>query len=151
VTASLRLIDRTSLLAATGEAGGAAVTPGFTARAMADHVLAELDDASGITLVIDDLHEITSADSRAALAHLLTNLPAEVHAILATRHDPRLAAISLDGHPDPERFVAEFSGSDRAVAEYLLGEMLDRRPEEVRRLLLCTSLLDRVNGELPTC
>ena len=60
----------------------------------------------------------------------------------------RLAAISLAGHPDPERFVAEFSGSDRTVAEYLLAEMLDRQPDEVQQLLLRTSLLDRVNGEL---
>jgi LuxR family transcriptional regulator, maltose regulon positive regulatory protein len=34
----------------------------------------------------------------------------------------RLAVISLAGHPDPERFVAEFSGSDRTVAEYLVAE-----------------------------
>jgi LuxR family maltose regulon positive regulatory protein len=60
----------------------------------------------------------------------------------------RLAAISLAGHPDPERFVAEFSGSDRVVAEYLLAEMLDRQAAEVQDLLLRTSLLDRVNGEL---
>ena len=60
----------------------------------------------------------------------------------------RLAAISLAGHPDPERFVAEFSGSDRAVAEYLIPEMLERQPEDVQRLLLRTSILDRVNGEL---
>ena len=60
----------------------------------------------------------------------------------------RLAAISLAGHPDPERFVAEFSGSDRTVAEYLLAEMLDRQPPEVQDLLLRTCLLDRVNGEL---
>jgi len=60
----------------------------------------------------------------------------------------RLAAISLAGHPDPERFVAEFSGSDRTVAEYLLAEMLDRQPDDVRQLLLRTCLLDRVNGEL---
>jgi LuxR family transcriptional regulator, maltose regulon positive regulatory protein len=60
----------------------------------------------------------------------------------------RLAAISLAGHPDPERFVAEFSGSDRTVAEYLIAEMLDRQPDDVQQLLLRTSLLDRVNGEL---
>ena len=60
----------------------------------------------------------------------------------------RLAAISLAGHPDPERFVTEFSGSDRTVAEYLLAEMLDRQPPDVQDLLLRTSLLDRVNGEL---
>jgi len=60
----------------------------------------------------------------------------------------RLAALSLAGHPDPERFVAEFSGTDRTIAEYLLAEMLDRQPGEVQDLLLRTSLLDRVNGEL---
>jgi LuxR family maltose regulon positive regulatory protein len=60
----------------------------------------------------------------------------------------RLAALSLAGHPDPQRFVAEFSGSDRMVAEYLIAEMLERQPAEVQDLLLRTSLLDRVNGEL---
>ncbi len=56
--------------------------------------------------------------------------------------------LSLAGHPDPERFVAEFSGTNRAVAEYLIGEMLDRQPGDVQDLLLRTCLLDRVNGEL---
>ena len=60
----------------------------------------------------------------------------------------RLAALSLASHPDPKRFVAEFSGSERTVAEYLLAEMLERQLGDVQDLLLRTSLLDRVNGEL---
>ena len=60
----------------------------------------------------------------------------------------RLAALALAGHPDPERFAAEFSGTERTVAEYLLAEVLDRQSEPVRRLLLRTSILERVNGEL---
>jgi len=60
----------------------------------------------------------------------------------------RLAALSLAGHPDPGRFAAEFSGTERTVAEYLLAEVLDRQSEQVRRLLLRTSVLGRVNGEL---
>ncbi|HTU05218.1 MAG TPA: AAA family ATPase, partial [Trebonia sp.] len=60
----------------------------------------------------------------------------------------RLAALSLAGHPDPARFAIEFSGSERTVAEYLLAEVLDRQPAAVRRLLLRTSILERVNGEL---
>ena len=60
----------------------------------------------------------------------------------------RLAALALAGHPDPARFAAEFSGSERTVAEYLLAEVLDRQSEPVRRLLLRTSVLERVNGEL---
>ncbi len=60
----------------------------------------------------------------------------------------RLAALSLAGHPDPERFAAEFSGSERTVADYLLAEVLERQPEPIRALLLRTSVLDRVNGRL---
>jgi LuxR family transcriptional regulator, maltose regulon positive regulatory protein len=60
----------------------------------------------------------------------------------------RLAALSLAGHPDPGRFAAGFSGTERTVAEYLLAEVLDRQTDRVRRLLLRTSVLERVNGEL---
>ena len=60
----------------------------------------------------------------------------------------RLAALSLAGHPDPGRLAAEFSGTERTVAEYLLAEVLDRQTEQVRRLLLRTSILEQVNGEL---
>ena len=174
---------------------------------MVDRVLSELKDHGGrIVLVIDDLHELNSPEALALLTRLLTGLPVNAHAVLATRHDLplrlhqlrlagelaeirgadlrfteresrellgtsgitlseasaallhqrtegwaaglRLAVISLAGHPDPERFVAEFSGSDRTVAEYLVAEMLERQPGQVQDLLLRTSLLDRVNGEL---
>jgi LuxR family transcriptional regulator, maltose regulon positive regulatory protein len=60
----------------------------------------------------------------------------------------RLAAISLAGHPEPERFVHDFSGSERSVAGYLMAEVLERQPAEVRELLLRTSVLDRVTGRL---
>ena len=60
----------------------------------------------------------------------------------------RLAALSLAGRTDPERFVAEFSGSERTVADYLFAEVLERQPEPVRQLLLRTSILERVNGAL---
>jgi LuxR family maltose regulon positive regulatory protein len=199
-----------SLLDAIRHACGAerpAVTPDFNASTMVDRVLAELADApDGVTLIIDDLHELNSPEALAHLTRLLTSLPPRVHAILATRHDVRLrlhqlrlagdlaelrapdlrfsepetrelleasgialstagatllhqrtegwaaglrlAVLSLSGHPDPERFVTEFSGSDRTIAEYLIAEMLDRQPADVQDLLLRTALLDRVNGEL---
>ena len=89
----------------------------------------ELLEASGITL----------SEAGAALLHQRTE---------GWAAGLRLAALSLTDHPAPEQFVAEFSGTDRTVAEYLLAEMLDRQPGEVQDLLLRTSLLDRVNGEL---
>ena len=60
----------------------------------------------------------------------------------------RLAVSCLAGHPDGERFVTEFSGSERTVAAYLLAEVLERQPAEVRDLLLRTSIVDRVSGPL---
>jgi LuxR family transcriptional regulator, maltose regulon positive regulatory protein len=92
-------------------------------------------------------------ETRELLAAAGIALPGHVTALLHQRTEGwaaglRLAVLSLSGHPDPERFVAEFSGSDRTVAEYLVAEMLERQPTEVQGLLLRTSLLDRVNGEL---
>ena len=60
----------------------------------------------------------------------------------------RLAAMSLASDPDPERLAARFSGRERAVAEYLLAEVLEHQPAEVTRLLLRTSILERVSGPL---
>jgi LuxR family transcriptional regulator, maltose regulon positive regulatory protein len=60
----------------------------------------------------------------------------------------RLAALSLPGQEDPKRFAAEFSGSTRIVAEYLVDEVLDQLQDDVRQLLLRTSVLERVNGPL---
>jgi LuxR family transcriptional regulator, maltose regulon positive regulatory protein len=95
----------------------------------------------------------TEQETRELLATAGIALPEPVVALLHQRTEGwaaglRLAALSLAGHPDPERFVAQFSGSDRMVAEYLTAEMLERQPADVQDLLLRTSLLGRVNGEL---
>jgi LuxR family transcriptional regulator, maltose regulon positive regulatory protein len=68
-----------------------AASPDLNGRAMADRLLGELADArDDITLVIDDLHELTSPGALAQLTRLLANLPGDVRAILSTRHDLRL-------------------------------------------------------------
>jgi LuxR family maltose regulon positive regulatory protein len=106
------------------------------------------------------LTEIRMADLRFSLAEARAlfgasgvELPEQALARLHARTEGwaaglRLAALSLAGHPDPERFAAEFSGTERTVAEFLLAEVLDRQSEQVRRLLLRTSVLDRVSGPL---
>src|SRR5260370_13450908 len=82
--------------ATTGWGDPPPATPEFNAPAMAGRVLSELADARGdITLVIDDLHELTSPDTLAQLARLLSNLPPQGHAILTTRHDVRLGLHQL--------------------------------------------------------
>ena len=107
-----------------------------------------------------DLTEIRAEDlrfsideSRALFESAGVQLSESGVALLAERTEGwaaglRLAALSLAGHHDPERFAAAFAGSERTVAEYLLAEVLDRQPERVRRLLLRTSVLERVSGPL---
>ena len=181
--------------------------PDLDGWAVVERLLKDLTPlADRLWLVIDDMHELRSAEALAQLELLVMRAPPELRFVLATRHDLRLglhrlrlegelseirtadlqftqaearelltaagvalpepalamlheraegwaaglrlAALSLAGHEDPERFAAEFSGSERTVADYLLAEVLERQPDEVRRLLLRTSVLERVSGPL---
>ncbi|WP_239075669.1 LuxR C-terminal-related transcriptional regulator [Planosporangium flavigriseum] len=60
----------------------------------------------------------------------------------------RLAALAMREHPDPPRFVDQFSGVQPGIAEYLTGEVLADLSAEIRYALLCTSVLERVCGGL---
>jgi LuxR family transcriptional regulator, maltose regulon positive regulatory protein len=181
--------------------------PDLDGWAVVERLLKDLAPLPGrLWLVLDDVHELGSADARRQLELLLMRGPPELRFVLATRHDLRLglhrlrlegelteiraahlrfsraearelfaaagvelpepalgmlhertegwaaglrlAALSLARHPDPARFAAEFSGSERTVSDYLLAEVLERLSGEVRRLLLRTSILEQVNGEL---
>jgi LuxR family maltose regulon positive regulatory protein len=59
----------------------------------------------------------------------------------------RLAAISMDAHPDPDQFVRELVAENSVVTVYLVEEVLNAQPPEVRDMLLSTSILDRVSAE----
>jgi LuxR family maltose regulon positive regulatory protein len=60
----------------------------------------------------------------------------------------RLAALALRDHPEPEAHVAALWESDRSLADYLLGEVLDRQPADLRSFLLQTSIVDALSGDL---
>jgi len=59
-----------------------------------------------------------------------------------------LAGLALRGRQDPSGFIALFHGDDRHVAGFLVAEVLARQPEQVRRFLLGTSVLERLSGPL---
>ncbi|MET8148523.1 LuxR C-terminal-related transcriptional regulator [Actinoplanes sp. NPDC049668] len=59
----------------------------------------------------------------------------------------RLAAEFL-GAPDRARGARDFSGTEPAVADYLMSEVLGGEPAEVQRFLGHTSIAERVSGEL---
>jgi LuxR family maltose regulon positive regulatory protein len=203
----LSVLGAISRSAATGDSLTRQTPLGLDGDEMVDAIVAELAERAEVAvLIIDDVHELSSADALAQLERLCGNLPSSARVVLSSRRDPpirlhqlrladevaeiraddlrfteretrellaasgirlsdsgtaalyqrtegwaaglRLAVISLSGHPDPERFVAEFSGTDRAIEEYLMAEMLERQPPEVQTMLLRTSLVDRLNGEL---
>jgi LuxR family transcriptional regulator, maltose regulon positive regulatory protein len=199
-----------ALAAAVGGAGRVeriAAAPTFDGHALVEGLVSALGSVDRlVVLVIDDLHELRTAEALRWLEFLVTQRIPQLRMVLATRQDPglglhrvrvggglieirgvdlrfsleetraliavsgitlsdralerlhertegwaaglRLAAIALARHPDPERFVAEFSGSERTVADYLLAEVLEGQPGDVRDLLLRTSLLERVSGPL---
>jgi LuxR family maltose regulon positive regulatory protein len=60
----------------------------------------------------------------------------------------RLAALSMQDHPDPDQFARQFGAEDSAVVGYLVNEVLDAQPPPARALLLKTSILERVNDDL---
>jgi len=88
----LALLDVVRHASATASrAESPAATPDFNASAMVDRVLAELAGArGGITLVIDDLHELHSDQARRQLELLMLRAPRELRFVLAARHDMRL-------------------------------------------------------------
>jgi LuxR family maltose regulon positive regulatory protein len=59
----------------------------------------------------------------------------------------RLAAISMDTHPDPDQFVKELITEDSALTGYLVEEVLHTHPPQVQDVLLSTSILEQVSGE----
>jgi LuxR family maltose regulon positive regulatory protein len=60
----------------------------------------------------------------------------------------QLAALSLQGRKDPSDFIRTFKGEHRYIADYLMEEVLDRQPENLRDFLLQTSILTRLSGPL---
>jgi LuxR family maltose regulon positive regulatory protein len=62
----------------------------------------------------------------------------------------QLAAISLQGLEPGQRgeFITAFTGSHHYTVDYLVEEVLNHQPDEMRQFLLRTSILERMTGPL---
>src|SRR4051794_8043929 len=60
----------------------------------------------------------------------------------------KLAALSMQGRDDQAGFISGFTGDDRYVVDYLVEEVLQRQPDDIRDFLLRTAVLDRLHGAL---
>jgi LuxR family maltose regulon positive regulatory protein len=107
--------------------------------------------SGGLVEIGESELRFTFQETRQLLTTAGIELSDEGTALLYARTEGWVAGVrlaALAGQQDPEGFVARFSGSDRAVGDYLLAEVLERKADEVKRLLIRTSILDRVNGAL---
>ena len=59
-----------------------------------------------------------------------------------------LAALSLAGRRDAAAFIRTFAGDNRHIVDYLMAEVLDSQPAQMRSFLLRTSVLGRLSGAL---
>lgn len=60
----------------------------------------------------------------------------------------QLAGLSMQRQADLKSFIADFSGSNRHILDYLTDEVLRQQPENIRTFLLQTAILDRLSGPL---
>jgi LuxR family transcriptional regulator, maltose regulon positive regulatory protein len=211
--ASRLAADLLSALRSSGAAGRGGALERLTAPAgtRSDYFLpllvnGLLELSSPVVIVLDDVHELKSAEAAATVEFLVRHAPAQCRLVLSGRADPplpierlrmrgeltelrihdlafdrdetaelcarldlalaaadvdalwqrtegwaaalRLAAVSLRGHPHPDRFLADFAGNDRAVADYLVSEVLDRVPADQRGFLLRTCLVETIDPGL---
>jgi LuxR family maltose regulon positive regulatory protein len=98
-------------------------------RFTADEAAAFLNDVMGLDLTANDV---------AALEGRTEGWAAALH----------LAALSMQGRDDAAAFIAGFAGDDRYVVDYLVEEVLERQPEDVRSFLLDTSILSGMSAPL---
>jgi LuxR family maltose regulon positive regulatory protein len=111
--------------------------------------------------VQNQLNELRAADLRFSIeeaeqffARTLTiPLPTEMVRTLDERAEGwaaglRLASLSLQDHDDPQLLVAEFSGTQRHVMDFLLEQVLAHQPPEVVTFLLFTSPLEMLSAPL---
>ena len=94
-----------------------------------DEAAAYLNEAMGLDLTAEDINTLE------------TRTEGWIAAL-------QLAALSMQDRDDVAGFIAGFAGDDRFVVDYLVGEVLQRQPDDVRTFLLQTSVLSGLTGSL---
>ena len=128
--------------------------PVLASRADPPLALARLRARGQLTELRDAELRFTADEAAAFLRETAgADLPDAAVAALAARTEGwaaglQLAALSLRGQPDVDRFVAAFTGSHRFVLDYLTEEVLEQQSEQTRAFLLETSVLQRLTGPL---
>ena len=101
----------------------------------------------------DDLR-FTAAETAEFLGRVMgLSVSAEETAALERRTEGwiaglQLAALSLRGRDDIPGFIRAFTGSSRFILDYLMEEVIEQQPPDVKDFLLKSSVLERLSGAL---
>ncbi|GAA1854126.1 LuxR C-terminal-related transcriptional regulator [Pseudonocardia ailaonensis] len=144
------------------------------ARVVVDHLIRRLPDTVGVVLLTrrdpslslprlrlsgrlrevrsDDL-AMTAAEVSELLATLGPDLRPDQVAVLVEQTGGwpagvRLAAQSLAVAADADAYLSDLAGNDRAIADYLVSEILSRLPERTVHLLHAVSICDQLPSPL---
>ncbi|WP_338042710.1 LuxR C-terminal-related transcriptional regulator [Paenibacillus fonticola] len=111
--------------------------------------------------VRNQLTEVRASDLRFTLAEaadflgqvMELKLSSENIALIESRTEGwiaglQLAALSMQGHHDPDSFIKSFTGNHRYIVDFLVDEVLQQQPLSIQTFLLSTSILDRLCGPL---
>ena len=60
----------------------------------------------------------------------------------------QMAALSMQSVDDIDNFIQTFTGSHNYIMDYLIEEVLESHPQEIKEFLLKTSMLDFFSGDL---
>src|SRR6266540_3945202 len=131
-----------------------------------------------VVLVLDDYHLVRNPEIDEGLSFFLEHLPQTLQLVLSTRSEPALplarlrargelaeidaqqlrfsdaaaglylATLTIRGRESAHQFIETFAGDNRHVVDYLSAEVLAGLPEEIKRFLLHTSVLERLCAPL---
>jgi len=100
--------------------------------------------ASDIAFSIAEAGQLLAQHGQTLTADSLENLTQRTEGWAAGL---RLAALSLATHPDPGQFVKELMAEGSPLICYLVDEVLNIQPPQVREVLLSTSILQHVRAD----
>jgi ATP/maltotriose-dependent transcriptional regulator MalT len=115
------------------------------AKLRSQHLLVELRSAD-LSFSANDIHFLFNRKLKLKLSL------AEVQS-LANKTEGwiaglQLIALSLRDREDTAAFIQDFKGDNRYIMDYLIEEVLNQQPPEIKDFLLQTSLLEQLSGPL---
>jgi LuxR family maltose regulon positive regulatory protein len=104
-------------------------------------------------LSIDDLRFSPDEINHYLRSRLGSRLTSSDEQVISNRSEGwitglHLAVLSFKNEPNPASSLANFSGEDRFITDYLMDEVLSRQPKDVYQFLLMTSILDKFTAPL---